>query len=598
MAGYEVKFQPDGIKIQVSDGSTIMEAAQRAGIALNSFCGGIGTCKKCTVELPDKQKPILACQYHINSDLVVTIPESSRFFEQKILEEGITREGRIDPLVSKNHVKLTPPTLEDLRSDGRRLLDAIHDGDTSGPDVIGWPLLKQLPRLLRENDYDVTAVCHNRNIIALEEGDTTNRIFGAAVDIGTTTVVVSLMNLTDGKTVAVASQTNPQVTFGDDVISRIQYSRDHKDGLENLHRRITGCINELLRENCEKAGVDHAQIYELTAAGNATMQHLLLEIPVVQIAQAPYVSVFSAGINIKASELGIEIHPQGNVYVMPSVAAHVGGDTVAVALSTALRHSENINIALDIGTNGEVVLGNQEKLLACSTAAGPAFEGARIRCGMRGAVGAIERVNITDKVEISVIGDGVPTGICGSGLIDAVAELLNAGVLDKTGRLLTGDDVPSNLSPAIRERIVEVDGKPAFLLAPASQTKHGEDIVLTQRDIRELQLGKGAIRAGMVTLMRYLGIEAADINRLYLAGAFGNYIRPESACRIGLLPEVEREKIQAIGNAASTGAIEVLLSKEARLHAEQLSCEIEYIELASRKEFQELFSSSMMFPEN
>jgi len=598
MPVYEVRFQPDGIRIQVGDNLTILEAAQRAGIVLNSFCGGIGTCRKCLVELPDGPEPLRACQYHIHSNLVVVIPENSRFFEQKILEEGISRAQLLDPLITKYHVKLTAPNLQDLRSDGRRLVDALSPGKIAGPHLISWPLLKKLPCVLRENDYDVTAVCHDQNIIALEPGDTTGRLFGAAVDIGTTTVVASLINLTDGKTVAVASQTNPQVTFGDDVISRIQYCRDNKDGLEILHRRIISGINELLRETCEKSGVEPTQIYELTAAGNATMQHLFLKVPVAQIAQAPYVSAFADAVNVNAAQLGLDIHPEGNIYIMPSVAAHVGGDTVAVTLATAMRHSDKINMALDIGTNGEIVLGSREKLLACSTAAGPAFEGARIRQGMRGAAGAIERVHIHEDVELLVIGGQAPTGICGSGLIDAVAELLIAGVLDNSGRLRNHDELPENINPALRRRLIKFEGNPAFILSFASQTKHGEDILLTQRDIRELQLGKGAIHAGLVTLINHLGIETSNIDRLYLAGAFGNYIRPESARRIGLLPDIELAKIQGVGNAASTGAKEVLLNKQARQHAEQLSREIEYVELASRKEFQEIFTSSMMFPES
>ncbi|MBN2376516.1 MAG: DUF4445 domain-containing protein [Sedimentisphaerales bacterium] len=625
----EIRFQPDGIRISVGNGTTILEAAQRAGIVLNSFCGGVGTCDKCLVELQSQAKPVKACQYHITGDLVVTIPDSSRFFEQKILEEGITGTAKLDPSVRKHYLELTPPSLDDLRSDDRRLIDAVHESakqsvEAVEPDIsveadqidatgksgavgkscerdeialtIDRDLLGKLPGVLRENNFQVTAVCNDDRVFAVEPGDTSGELFGVAVDVGTTTVVANLVDLNSGKTVAVASGTNPQVTYGDDVISRIQHSRDKPDGLEQLHRQIIGCLNELVRETSQKAGIAAEAVYELVAAGNATMQHLVLGVPVVQIAEAPYVSAFSAAINASAQQLGLKINPHGNVYVMPSVAAHVGGDTVAVTLSAAMRHSSSINMALDIGTNGEIVLGNRDRLLTCSTAAGPAFEGARIRQGMRGATGAIERVHINDDVEIAVIGGGQAAGICGSGLIDALAELLNAGVIEPSGKLLSGDDLPENIPATIRRRVIEVEGRPAFVLAEKDQAKQDEPITLTQKDIREVQLGKGAIYAGMVTLMHVLEIEPDQISRLYLAGAFGNYIRPESARRIGLLPNIELSRIQPIGNAAGTGAREVLLSRLARKHAKELSVEMEYVELAGRADFQDIFGSSMMFP--
>jgi len=526
-------------------------------------------------------------------------------------------------LVRKDYLELTPPSLDDLRSDDRRLIDAVCDSakqqfEAVEPDTsveadqngatgksgekdelaltIDRDLLGKLPGVLRENDFRVTAVRNGNRVFAVEPGDTSGEVFGVAVDVCTTTVVANLVDLRTGKTVAVASQTNPQVTYGDDVISRIQHSRDNPNGLEQLHRQIIGCLNELVRETCQKAGVTAEAVYELVATGNATMQHLVLGVPVVQIAEAPYMSAFSAGVNASVEQLGLKINPCGNVYVMPSVAAHVGGDTVAVTLSAAMRHSSSINLALDIGTNGEIVLGNRDRLLTCSTAAGPAFEGARIRQGMRGATGAIERVHINEDVEIAVIGGGQAAGICGSGLIDALAELLNAGVIDPSGRLLSGDDLPENIPAAIRQRVIEVEGRPAFVLAEKDQAKQDEPITLTQKDIREVQLGKGAIYAGMVTLMHLLKIEPDQINRLYLAGAFGNYIRPESARRIGLLPNIELSRIQPIGNAAGTGAREVLLSRLARKHAKELSVEMEYIELAGRAEFQDIFGKSMMFP--
>jgi len=615
---HEVTFEPDGIKVKVPANMSLLEAAGRAGIIIASVCGGAGTCKKCQVDIslpagasteragpadqpagPDGKLPdntldnnvlrVLACQYRVDRDLVVTVPDSARFFEQKILEEAVAAEAHLEPTICKHYLELSKPSLSDLRSDARRLVDAVqchtnglshtcrdHAATAPAGTTITWGLLQCLPRLFRDNNYAVTAVCHGGRVFALEPGDTTGTLYGLAVDVGTTTVVASLINLLNGKTVAVASETNPQVTCGDDIISRIEYSRAQTDGLKHLQHRIIECINRLIAQLCRQTLVNPWQIYEMTAAGNATMQHLLVGIPVEQIAQAPYVSAVSSALNIPAGALGLDIHPEGNVYVLAGIAAHIGGDTVAVALSSAMEHSEQINLALDIGTNGEVILGNSQRLLACSTAAGPAFEGGRIRKGMRAAAGAIEQVFINEDVQISVIGDAKPMGICGSGLIDAIAELLNVGILDSSGRLLENDELPHTVPAKVRQRLVsDNDKSKGFMLVGAEDTKHGEPIVLTQRDIREAQLGKAAISAGVQMLLKTLGVKKDQISRVYIAGAFGNYIRPQSARRVGLLPDVPLENIQFIGNAASAGAKQALLSVTARRHAEQLAERIE-----------------------
>lgn len=604
-----VVLEPDGIKLTVRTGTTILEAANEAGIILNAVCGGAGTCNKCLVEIVGEKQKVKACQTKIERSMTIAIPTSSRFFEQKILQDGITKEGLVSPLVCKHYVQVSEPSLQDLRSDATRLIDAVlpnapgchgHDDDSAGTVkgevTLATDLLSKLPSLFRNNGYAATAVCHSGRIFALEAGDTRAALYGAAVDLGTTTVVAQLVDLTTGKTVGTASANNPQVAFGDDVISRIKYSGEQADGLKILQRRILDCVNQLIKELCEKNVVSPWQIYELTAAGNATMQHLFLGIPAEQIAQAPYVSVFSAGINTPAEKLGIDIHPAGNVYVMPSVAAHVGGDTVAVALATAMIHSEKINLGVDIGTNGELILGNRDGLLVCSTAAGPAFEGARIEFGMRGAAGAIERVYLNDDVELGVIGQGKPSGICGSGLIDTIAELYRVGIMDMTGRLQQAEDVPSLLSAAIKARLVMHHDKPAFLLASKTQTAHGKDIVLTQRDIREAQLGKAAIKAGILTLLKERAVRLEDVDKLYLAGAFGNYIRAESATRMGLLPEeFPLERIQFVGNAAGVGAKDALLNRAARREAERIGREARYVELAGRGDFQMIYSEAMLF---
>ena len=592
-------FQPDGIQIHVSDRTSVLEAAQRAGIVLNSVCAGAGTCKKCRVRLEHSSETVLACQTLITEDLTVTIPDTSRFFEQKILEEGISTKEKLDPCVHKYHLNIPKPDLHDLRSDAQRLIetaDALVKTQTPDTFSMSTSVLRELPLVLRQQNYDMTAVCHHNRILAVESGNTTDVNFGLAVDMGTTTVVASLVDLVSGQTIATASQTNPQISFGDDVISRIHYSTNQYQGLLKLQDKIINGLNELIVQLCAQANVNQNQIYELTAAGNATMQHLLLGIPVTQIAQAPYVAAFSEAVNVPAGQLNLQIHPEANVFVMPGVAAHVGGDTVAVALAAALRHSEKINLAIDIGTNGEILLGNRDRLLACSAAAGPAFEGARIRQGMRAAAGAIDQVRIDETVEINVIGDVKPMGLCGSGLIDAVAELLRNRTLDPSGKLLSDNELPDTLSPELQKRIVTFEKQNAFVLATNEQTGQSEPILLTQRDIREVQLAKAALAAGIQMLIDELQNKSNNIDRIYLAGAFGNYIQPAAARRIGLLPHLESTQIQPIGNAAAAGAKAVLLSQTARQHAEQLARQIEYVELAGRPDFQDRFTQHLFFP--
>ena len=605
MRQYEISFQPDGITVSVAGGVTLMEAAGQGGIILDSVCGGAGTCNKCLVEIAGESEAVRSCQYRVDRDLVVTIPDSSRFFEQQILQEGIDFKAQVEPMVCKHYLQLAEPSLGDLRSDAQRLTDAVaqsgshtcrdHSEEFVSGTTVAWPLLRQLPAIFRRSEYRITAVCHCGRVFAVEPGDTTGTLYGLAVDVGTTTVVATLVNLIDGKAVAVASQTNSQVSYGDDVISRIEYTRSRPEGLSRLEHRIIDCVNQLIGEVCEKAAVSPWHIYEMTVAGNATMQHLFLGIPVEQIAQAPYVSAICEAVNVSAVTLKVEINPQGNVYVMPSVAAHIGGDTVAVSLATALRQSEAVNLAIDIGTNGELLLGNKERLLACSTAAGPAFEGARIGQGMRAAAGAIERVYIKEDVEVSVIGGGAAKGICGSGLVDAVAELLEAGLIEVSGRLLGSDSLSGNVSDRLRRRIIETNDGVSFVLVDAEQSGIGKDILLTQRDIREVQLGKAAISAGVVMLMESLGVGLDEIEHLFLAGAFGNYIRPESALRMGLLPAMPLSSVKFVGNAAGTGARQVLVSGAARRHAEQLARQIEYVELAGQSRFQDIFSEKLFF---
>lgn len=519
---FTVTFEPDGRQISIHGGATLVEAAGQAGIILNTTCGGQGTCKKCVVTLAPDFREVLACQCRIESDLAVTVPLESRFFEHKILKHGV-----------------------DARRDVR-------------PDVF--------------RKYAVT------------ESDKT--ILGLAVDIGTTTVVAKLLDMRKGELIATAASLNPQIKFGDDVISRIAFG-SADETLAELHKTIIDCINSLIAELCEQASIEPADIYEICAVGNTTMNHIFLKLPIAQLGQAPYKAWSLDARDVTPESLGLNMNPSGNVHTVENIAGFVGADTVGVALAVDIASAEELTLAVDIGTNGEIILGTKDKLYAASCAAGPAFEGARIAQGSRAAQGAIEAVVISDgDIDIDVIGGGPPRSICGSGLIDAVAVMLELGVIDNTGRFA---DL-ANLAPAIAARITEAADQPAFILA-AGKTP----VMLTQKDIRQMQLGKAAIRAGIKLLQEKLGVEDAEIERIYLAGAFGNYIRPANAKRIGLLPNIPLERIQSIGNAAAVGAQMALVSSHCRKAAGELAKKIQYVEIAHEPRFQDVYADSMFF---
>ena len=460
-------------------------------------------------------------------------------------------------------------------------------------------VLRRLPDKLRKGKFGITIVLNENDIIGIERDDKSDQNYGVAVDIGTTTVVGYLMNLNTGEQLAVSAKTNPQTGFGDDVISRIHYANTNKDGLETLSERIVTCMNEIIGELCDKAKIEKKFIYEITITGNSTMNHILLRLNPKYLAQHPYVTVLRSSIDMRAEDLGIHINKYGKLYAMPNIAGFVGGDTVGVILATDLHKTKDIKFAIDIGTNGELVMGNKDRLVSCSTAAGPAFEGARITFGMRASDGAIEKVVINDEgVHINTIGNAKAVGICGTGLIDSIAELLKVGVILPSGRMIKKEELPDDKPDFIRERLIihEKHGV-SFILVPKSESKTGEDILLTQKDVRETQLAKGAILAGYEILKSSLGIKDEDITEVLLAGAFGNYIRRDQAIRIGLLPKLPKDKIKFVGNAAGFGAKMVLLSKDMRKEACEISENTKYVELAVRRDFQDIFVGSMGFPE-
>lgn len=609
MAKYNVTFQPDGKTVTVEQDSTITKAATSAGIIINSPCGGEGRCGKCKVivsaqniEPPTEAEEKLlsdeelsagyrlACQTNVMDGMTITVPEDSRVAESKILSEGVGQEVRLQPNISKIYLELSEQTLDNQIADLTNLERSLKIPELTAE----LDALRKLPNVLRESKFKVTPVLNGNRLIDIEGGDTTDKKYGLAVDIGTTTVVCTLVDLNTGSDMAVASALNTQAVHGADVISRINYSVENEQGLDELGDRIIEVICRLADQACAEAGVDPDNVYEVTVVGNTTMSHLFLKLPVRNLALLPYVAAVSDPVELRASQLGLKVNPNANIHILPNIAGFVGADTVGVILASALHTSDSIKLAIDIGTNGEVVLGSRERILTCSCAAGPAFEGAMIMHGMRAAPGAIERVKLDGRPICETIGGEDATGICGSGLIDAVAEMLNMGIVDYTGRMVPADDPGSHASPELREFLnVSDEYGPHLVLSRSGE----REVVITQKDVRQVQLAKGAIMAGVKILINTLGIQSDDISEVLLAGAFGNYIRKENAIRLGLIPDFPLEKVKFVGNAAAMGAKMALVSRKAREEAEKISANTEYVELAMDANFQNEFIDAMTFPE-
>ncbi len=611
MQGKQIKvtFEPHGQTVFVLPGTKLIEAAARAGLTVHTPCGAAGTCGKCRVRLTAGQcEPTdaeartidedelaqgwrLACQARVCGETVVSVPDSSLFVDghQILTETDDRHEAEVLPAFRKVYVELTPPTLESDEPDLLRLENKI------GPFKIDLGLLRRLPTTLREGDFKGTAVLTDHHLIAFEAGDTTDKCFGLAFDVGTTTLVGALLDLRTGEELAVASDINPQVSYGDDVLSRIKKSGDGQAAAGELREAVLGAIIEIIDRTCAQANVAKEHVYEVVFAGNTTMEHLLCGLDVTQLGQVPFVPAHARGLMLPAAELGIVINENARAYVFPVIGGFVGGDTVSGMLATKLADIDGPCLMVDIGTNGEIVLASDGEILAASTAAGPAFEGARISCGMRAAVGAIEKVVFNDDVQCSVIGNTEPVGLCGSGLIDLVAGLLQCGLVTSVGRMLKPDELPDSVSGAIAKRVRLDDAdQPEFVLAGSGK----KAITLNQRDIRELQLGAGAIRAGVQILLRESGLSAGDLSQVLIAGGFGSFIRRSNAQRIGLLPEeIDRPRIRYVGNASLNGAKWALLSTQARRRGEDLARKTRHVELSMDTNFQNEFADAMIFPE-
>ncbi|MBI3923302.1 MAG: DUF4445 domain-containing protein [Armatimonadetes bacterium] len=608
-----VTFEPEGKSVEVDEGSPLHEAARFAEVGLENPCGGLGICGKCKVEyvrgLPEPTqdemrlltkhevsgRTRLSCRQKVQGETVIFVPEGSRSLVQQILCGGEQRDVTLSPGIRKVSVTVPKPALTDQRSDADRLLSVLNLPEAR----FDFETLRILPTVLRQQDFSVTVVLVDNTIIALEPGDTTTRKYGIAFDIGTTTVVGYLMDLNNGIELSSASALNGQIPYGDDLIARLNHCIEKPNGQRELHRAIVKVVNALLKEACESVGVNPEHVYALTAVGNTCMSHLFLNIDPKPLAYAPYVPAVKHSVQITARQLGLKICPAAPVWVLPNIGSYVGADTVAVLLAHMWEGDgkEETCMAVDIGTNGEVVLHHKGKWLGCSAAAGPAFEGAGILCGMRGAPGAVSYVKVNEHVAYTTVDGKPPRGICGSGLIDAVAQMLDAGLITTTGRIKDRSQL-NGVSSAVKERLVEVEGsRPHFVLVPQEESATGEAIFLTQKDIGHLQLAKGSIHAAMETLMNTAGVKPEDISTLYLAGGFGNYLRVESAARIGLFPPIPLDRIRPVGNAAGVGSKLALLSSEERCRAEEIAGRVEHVELALNPDYFNNFTEASLFPE-
>lgn len=606
---------PDDIWLRVKRGTTIYEALEKTNLEIDSECGGIGTCGKCKVHVvtalgpPDRQEQKLltaeelengvrlACRTRIKKSMVVYTDvehETEEMFQ--ILKHSVNFQMEIDPLIKKMPAQVDRPDRDHNRSDFKRLRDALGPGFEEIK--VTHQCLTSLYKDLRKTDFTGEALLHRACLLSwVPAGRPTGR-YGLVFDIGTTTLVGKLIDLTDGREVSVISRLNSQSKYGTNVISRIQYIRDQYRGLQRMRTLLIKDINAIIRRMARVGGISTDDIFVAVAAGNTTMQHILLGLDPSDIAVAPFTPVITEGVTFPSSELGLDLNRDAMIYVMPAKSGYVGGDLISFILSSdAWNQTDDIVLGLDFGTNGEIFLGNRRRLLTCSAAAGPALEGARISCGMIAKSGAIERFRIAEgHLEYHIIGNIKPRGLCGSGLVDLVSLLLHHGAVDEDGfmspeKLDAGDDfLRSRLKLSANAETYE------FVIATREESFNERPICLSQLDIRELQLAKAAIGAGVQLLLQEMGITVDRIDKVFLAGALGNYVNPLSAMRVGLIPHVAPHRVVSLGNAASTGATMALLSRKRWERACAIADQIDHVELSLHPDFYDIFIEQMAFP--
>jgi uncharacterized 2Fe-2S/4Fe-4S cluster protein (DUF4445 family) len=603
-----LRFEPSGTSVRVPPGVTLFDAASWNGIAIDSTCGGHGTCKKCRVRIDQGAVPTgsldaraftpaeldqgwrLACRAQAEHSLKIEVPPLVT--RPKAATVGVGRQVILHPVLQKRYVELDEPALHDQRTDFQRLQDAIDDLELRAEAGV----LRRVPRVLRQSDFRVTAVVVDDLLIDVEPGDTTAHQHAIAFDLGTTTVVATLLDVTTGTPVAVRSMLNKQQPFGADVISRISATMLDPNALEHLRSLSAETLQELADEVCADGEIDRAQVYEVALAGNATMTAIALGVDPEPMGVAPFIMATQSYPELPATELGLQLHPGARASVFPALGAYVGGDIVAGLLASGMTRDKRLRLFIDVGTNCEVALGSAEGLVCTAAPAGPAFEAAQIACGMRAADGAIEVVRLLeDGIELGVIGEAEPVGICGSGLVDTVAELVRIGLLDRSGRFVPEEEA-TVIAPQLASRLTaRSDGTRIFVLH-STDGDADASVYLSQRDIRELQFAKAAIATGWHLLVEELGIPVKEIQQVLLAGSFGSYLSPASAVRIGLVPKLALPRIVSAGNVAGEGAKMALLSLQERHAAEAMLEQVRYIELSDRPDFNDRFVEQLAFP--
>jgi uncharacterized 2Fe-2S/4Fe-4S cluster protein (DUF4445 family) len=608
-ARVDLVFQPSGTRVRVPPGVTVFDAASWNGIAIDSTCGGHGTCKKCKIRVTDGSVPLspldarafspdelrdgwrLACRALANTDLQVDVPPLVT--RPKAATVGVGRQVILRPAAQKRYLELAEPSLSDQQTDAERVVAALDDLEVR----VDLPVLRTLGQVLRAADFQVTAVIVDDVLIGIEPGDTTGRLYGIAFDLGTTTVVATLLDLSTGTPLAVASMLSKQQPFGADVITRISAVMMDPAALGTLARLARETLAELTAEVCEQAGVDPREVCEAAIAGNATMTHIALGIDPEPLGVAPFIMSTRLLPEILAADLDLPVHPRAPAFFFPAFGAYVGGDITSGLLASGMDRDSRTRLFIDIGTNCEIVLGNREWLLATAAPAGPAFEGAAIRCGMRAADGAIEVVSMTPgEVKLQVIGDAKPAGLCGSGLVDAVASLVAVGLLDPSGRFVP-EEQAAILAPGLAQRLTMIGQERVFVLHWQGEPGDAaSSIYLSQRDVRELQFAKAAIATGWNILLEEAGLAPGDVQQVLLAGSFGSYLSPANAIKIGLVPRLPALRVVSAGNVAGEGAKMALLSVRERAGALALLGEVRYVELSDRSDFNDAFVDQLSFP--
>lgn len=627
---HTVIFQPSGRRGEVENGKTILEAARELGVDIESPCGAAKVCGKCRVQVQEgffekfgieskasNLSPLLeeekdefetheksknyrlACCALVEGNVLIFVPEESRGAQQVILETGRERELSIDPTVQNYYVELTPATLDDQTDDYMRIRNALMEKyELTNLQHIDYPVAIDVQEIVRSSDWKVTvSVWNDKEIIKVSPGLVEDP-WGIAIDIGSTTVAAYLCNLRTGESTIKRSMMNPQITYGEDVLSRVTYTMMNEGGSEKLSSVVVEGLNSLVEKMAEEAGLTPEDILDMVLVGNTAMHHLMLGIDPKYMGRAPFAPAFKTKMDFKARDLGIKINRSSYVHWLPIEAGFVGADNVSVLIAEEPYKQDKMMLVIDIGTNGEIVFGNNERLFSTSCATGPALEGAQIKFGMRAAPGAVEWVKIdpeTKEPQFKLIGqedwfkkgdDPLAKGVCGSGIIDVIAEMFKAGIIDKSGRF--------NQKLETRRIRKGEEGKMEYVLCYAHETSIGRDITVTQGDIRAIQLAKSALYCGAEYLMEKWGVKKPD--RIVLAGAFGSYINRESAMVMGMVPDCNLENVEAVGNAAGDGAKLALLSKAKRQEAEDVARDVKFIETATESDFQIRFAEAMAFP--